>query len=223
MLQPKAYIEHEKDPDVHLPDLKPLVGSQYAVFDSGGIGELDIRAMLKQYGDRKGAEEVANAWMGGRYVTFRRAEGHGAASDLYTRDLALVYVSHWKSPQAAQRFAKIYVAGIAQRYQKAAAQPLQACSGDQCPAAAAVFVTEEGPVLIEQWTDNTVVVSESFDQETAAKLVNAVRAPSTDTQADNYRRDELGLRMYEAPGFTAFQEQVGARMREAALKVLAQR
>jgi len=218
VLQPKAYIEHEKAPFVHLPDLNPLVGSRYAMFDSGGIGELDARAMLKQYGDRKSAEEVAAAWMGGRYVAFRRAEGHGSASDISTADLALVYVSHWKSPQAAQHFAKIYVAGVAQRYRKAAAQPLPACSDSSCPAAAAFFTTEEGPVLIEEWADNSVVISESFDQETAARLVNAVRAQGIEAQADNYDRDELGLRLYKAPGFAGFQEQVGARMRGELLK-----
>jgi len=221
VLQPKAYIEHEKIAAVHLPDLGPLVGGGYAVYDSGGIGELDVRAMLKQYGERKTADEVAAAWMGGRYVAFRKVDAGAADKAPSTADLALVYVSQWKSSQAAQRFAKTYVGAVTQRYQKAVAQPLTACAGTQCPVAAGQFSTEEGPVVIEQWADNTVVVSESFDQATAAKLLNAVRDRNHDTRADNFRQDELGLRLHEAPGFAGFQEQIGERVREEILRRLA--
>jgi hypothetical protein len=44
------------------------------VYDSGGIGEVDVRALLKQYGERKIADEVSTAWQGGAYVTFRRKD-----------------------------------------------------------------------------------------------------------------------------------------------------
>ncbi len=218
VLQPKAYIEHEKMEAVRLPDLQPLVGGGYAVYDSGGIGELDVRALLKQYGERKTADDVAAAWMGGRYVAFRKVETGAADKAPSTADLSLLYVSQWKSPQAAQRFAKTYVGAVTQRYQNAVAQPLAACAGSQCPVAAAQFSTEEGPVVIEQWADNTVVVSESFDQATAAKLLNAVRERNHEVRADNFRQDELGLRLYEAPGFAGFQEQIGERAREEVLK-----
>jgi hypothetical protein len=220
VLQPKAYIEHEQVAGVHLPDLQPLVGARYSVFDSGGIGELDVRALIKQYGERKAADDIAAAWMGGRYVSFRRTD-NASAKEPATADLAVVYVSHWKSNQAAQHFAKVYVAGISQRYKNATAQALISCSGSQCPVAGANFSTDEGPVLIEQWADNTVLVSESFDQDTAAKLVNAVRGQAGDVQADNYRLDELGLRLYEAPGFAAFQQQVGNLIKHEIARKLA--
>ena len=189
VLQPKAYLEHEKIAAVHLPDLQPLVGGQYSVYDSGGIGELDVRALLKQYGERKTADDVAAAWMGGRYIAFRRVENSATDKAASTADLALLYVSKWRSSQAAQRFAKTYVGAVTQRYQNAVAQQLAACAGSQCPVAAGQFSTEEGPVLIEQWSDNTVVVSESFDQATAAKLLHAVRDRGSETRADNLRQD----------------------------------
>jgi len=220
VLDPNAYLNHEKLPAIQFPDLQPLVGSPYTVFDSGGIGQLDMRAMIEQFGDRKDAVDIANAWQGGRYVAFRRVNNSAPSKDAAIGDLAFIYVSRWKSAQAAQRFAKVYVTAVSQRYKNTAAQSLPACSVTPCPVAAANFSTEEGPVLVEDFPDNTVVVSESFDQETAAKLVNAVRDRNSDTHADNFRQDELGLRLYSVPGFAAFQEQIGERVREEVAKQL---
>jgi hypothetical protein len=214
VLQPKAYLEHETLPPVVLPDLQSIVGSKYAVYDSGTIGELDLRALFEQYGERRAADELAAAWQGGRYVAFRRM-GDGATSAQPTlADLALVYVSRWKSSQAAGRFAKIYATAVSQRYQNAAPDTAAACAGNRCPVALGQFSTETGPVIIEQWADNTVLVSESFDSTTAARLLNAVRDWASDTHADNFHSDELGLRLMEAPGFAAFQELVGEKVRE---------
>jgi hypothetical protein len=63
------------------------------------------------------------------------------------------------------------------------------------------ILTEEGPVIVQQWADNTVLVSESFDQMTAGKLVDAVREGNADVQADNVQRDELGSRLRSARVF----------------------
>jgi len=54
-----------------------------------------------------------------------------------------------------------------------------------------------------------VLISESFDQITAGKLVDAVRQGKADVQADNVELDELSLRLYDLPEFSAFQAQVG--------------
>jgi hypothetical protein len=213
VLQPKAYLEHETLPRLALPDLESIVGSKFAVYDSGTVGELDLRALFEQYGERRTADELAANWQGGRYVAFRKM-GDAAASTPSVADLALVYVSRWKSAQAAGRFAKIYANAVTQRYQNATPDTAAACTGNQCPVALGQFSTETGPVIIEQWADNTVLVSESFDSTTAARLLNAVRDGANDTHADNFSTDELGLRLMEAPGFAAFQEVVGEKVRE---------
>jgi len=211
VLQPTAYISREKLAAIHIPDVQQILSDKYAVYDSGGIGELDVRALLKTYGNRKEANNLAESWQGGVYVAFRRTAKTGTAA-LTTADLALLYVSRWKSRQSAERFAHVYGTAIAQRYQKAAPQPSAACVGAKCPVSAVQILTEEGPVIVEQWADNTVVVAESFDQITAGKLVDAVREGNVEIQAGNMRHDELGLRLYELPGFSAFQAQIGDRI-----------
>ena len=208
VLQPTAYINREKLSPVRIPDVQQILSDKYAVYDSGGIGELDVRALLKTYGNRKEAETLAGSWQGGAYVAFRRT-AKTTAETLTTADLSLLYVSRWKSSASAERFARIYASAIAQRYQSATPQSFAPCAGAKCPAFAVQVLTEEGPVIVQQWADNTVLVSESFDQITAGKLVDAVRERNTEVQADNVPFDELSLRLYDLPEFSAFQAQVG--------------
>ena len=211
VLQPTAYINGEKLASISIPDVQQILSDKYAAYDSGGIGELDVRALLKTYGNRKEADILAAGWQGGAYVAFRRT-ANTATDALTTADLALLYVSRWKSLQSAERFAHVYTTAIAQRYHNATPQPAASCAGAKCPASAMQILTEEGPVIVEQWADNTVLVSESFDQITAGKLVDAVRAGNAEVRAGNSGCDELGMRLYDLPGFSAFQAQVGDRV-----------
>jgi hypothetical protein len=75
--------------------------------------------------------------------------------------------------------------------------------------ASAHFLTEEGPVVVEQFADNTVVVSESFDKGLAAKIGDAVHDAEPGAHAENIPQKEIGLRLYEFPAFQRFAEQVG--------------
>jgi phosphopantetheinyl transferase (holo-ACP synthase) len=211
VLQPTAYINREKLSPIRIPDVQQILSDKYAVYDSGGIGELDVRALLKTYGNRKEADNLAAGWQGGAYVAFRRT-AKTASNALTTADLALLYVSRWKSSPSAERFAHVYASAIAQRYKNVTPQPAASCVGVKCPVSAVQILTEEGPVIVEQWADNTVLVSESFDQITAGKLVDAVREGNAEIRANNLRHDELGLRLSDLPGFSAFQAQIGDRI-----------
>jgi hypothetical protein len=213
VLQPETYINGEKIQPVHIPDMHQLLNNEYAVYDSGGIGELDVRALLKQYGERKIADELSSAWQGGAYVTYRRTKSE-AASGLTpsVSDVALLYVSRWKSSQAAERFAHFYAGAVSLRYRTATPQVQATCTAAECPVSAVQVLTEEGPVIVEHWADNSVVVSESFDTTMAAKLRSAVREVGSATRAQNYRQDELGLGLYEIPAFQKFQAEIGKRI-----------
>jgi hypothetical protein len=215
VLQPKAYTEGEKLPAVRVPDVRPLLSGTYEMYDSGSVGELDVRGLLKQYGDRIVADDLASAWRGGAFVTFRRiAQGPARVDDPTTADLALLYVSRWQSAPAAQRFAHLYTTAVGLRYQKAVTQPTESCGGPECPVSAVQVLTEEGPVIVERWADNTVLVSESFDAPTAAKLSHAVRQVEPTRQAESRQPEELSLRLCELPEFAAFQQAIFATILE---------
>lgn len=221
VLQPRAYLEGEKLPALHLPDVRPLLTGKYDVYDSGSMGELDVRGLLKQYGDRIVADDLASAWQGGQYVAFRRT---AAAEHPGTADLALLYVSRWKSAQTAERFAHLYAAAIGQRYQQAQPvdQAAESCAGAKCPVSSVQVLTEEGPVVVTRWADNTVLISESFDAATAAKLRDAVRDAVRDASemqasiggerygAAKFGEDEFSMRLCAMPEFSAFQAELGA-------------
>ncbi len=211
VLQPKTYLEAEQLVPVTIPDMQPLLGGKFEVYDTGSFGELDVRALLKQLGEKRLANDIASSWQGGSYVTFRRP----SAANPVVSEVALLYVSHWKSAQAAERFARIYAAGASKRYKNTEVKPVAACAGTQCPVGVAQITTEEGPVIIEQWANNTVVISESFDTATAAKLSDALRNESSGIHAGAkliVPQKELSVRLLEIPAFQQYQEQIGARV-----------
>ncbi len=213
VLQPDTYIQGEKLAPVRIPDMQAVLSNQYDVYDTGGIGELDVRALLKQYGERRIADDLAAGWQGGAFVAFRRKD-KAAEVSASTGDLALLYISRWKTAQAAERFARFYAGAVSQRYHSATPQAVQACSGGSCPVSMAQITTEEGPVIVEHWDDNSVIVTESFDTATAAKLSTALRDDSGTTHAGDVPQEEIGLRLFEIPAFQAFAKEIGNRMAE---------
>jgi hypothetical protein len=93
-------------------------------------------------------------------------------------------------------------------------QDVPACAAAPCPTGAALVSTEEGPVIVEQWPDNTVIVSESFDSAMASKLIAAVRSASGVQHAGATPLPELAPRLYSLPAFRAYQ----ANIREGILR-----
>jgi hypothetical protein len=207
----RTYLEHAKLAPVQIPDLSLLLGKDYEVFDAGSFGELDVRALLKQFGDKHGATDFAPAWQGGTYVAFKKTQLPVGAEPT-TKDMALLYVSHWKTSQAAEYFARFYATTVAWRYQNTVVKDVPRCTAAPCPTGAAEVSTEEGPVIVEEWPDNTVIVSESFDSATAAKLSAAVRTASGVHHAEAVPLPELAPRLYSLPAFRAFQEEIGAEI-----------
>ena len=121
-----------------------------------------------------------------------------------TNDVALLYVSRWQTPEAAQRFAKFYAGAVAKRYRQAEITADWKESEKPGEALASIqLTTEEGPVVVELWPGNMVFVSESFDQAVAARLRAAVIAPAADNRsAENFgdgRESDLTLRLASSP------------------------
>lgn len=230
VLQPDTYINGEKLPRVRIPDMSGLLSNQYEVYDSGGVGELDVRALLKQYGERRIADELSSEWRGGAFATFQRKDKPVASVSPSTADLGLLYFSRWKTPQAAERFARFYAAAVSQRYRNANPQDVQPCAGASCPVSSAQIMTEEGLVVVEQWQDNSVIVSESFDNAIGTRLRTALRESEDSTRAakslqdlppqgfsskDDCPQPEIGLRLFDMPTFQIYAQEIGMRIAES--------
>jgi hypothetical protein len=80
--------------------------------------------------------------------------------------VALLYLSQWKSKEAAANFAAVYADNLKRKYMDVHMQPTDESEGRSDES---VFTTEEGPVLIAT-VGRGVFISESFPLPLARKL-----------------------------------------------------
>jgi hypothetical protein len=217
VLEPKAYLQDEKIEPVAIPDLKPILGDRYEPYDSGTMGQLDVRIMAQQFGTENDMFSITPGWKGGSYVAVKRKTTAGAGP-VSTADLALLYVSRWKDSESAQRFAELYRKSLAKRVTVSGEMPVSkavcAEKSSNCgPVWASRVNTSEGPVYVELWPDDIVFIAHSFDEKTVSRLRQAVlRGHPGSTVALN---GELSLRLLELPVFHAIQEQVAKSLTES--------
>ncbi len=81
------------------------------------------------------------------------------------------------------------------------------------PLWAARVATNEGPVFIEVWPGNRLLISQSFDDKTFGALRKAVLTPTPNKATTSFNH-ELLMGLYDSPTFSAFQERVGEELLE---------
>jgi len=166
IMEPSTYLAGEKIEAVRLPDFKNDF-KNYDKFDIGAVGEFDVSVLIDQYAGEQTAKRLYPHWRGGYYYA-ARPKGDKSAP------LGLLYVSRWSSPEKASEFAWVYAKGLEQRYKhvresgdealpsKTAGYTVETLTGKHS------WLTEEGSIFIDVQGD-TVVVSESLDQDTTEK------------------------------------------------------
>jgi hypothetical protein len=169
VMYPELYLAGTKIPELKLPEVAKVLGSDWEHFDTGAMGAFDVSVMAEQFADDDLGDELTPAWRGGRYYAVRRngkpvPGGGDAAAGTSPAEIALLYVSRWESAKSAARFAEVYAAWLPQRY--AQVSP----GADACKCR---WLTSEGAVWVEQQAD-TVLVMESFDDASAARLRAAI-------------------------------------------------
>jgi hypothetical protein len=198
ILHPDQYLAQQHVHVPRIPDVSGILAANYEVVDSGGLGELDIRSLIKQYGTSRLAETVSSGWRGSSYLLVRRKDV--PLDKATTSDLALIYVSAWKSEETAHQFARFYAEAAPKRYTQAT--PLtDSCAGSDCPAEKFQFNTEEGLVNIERRPKNLVLVTENFDAATSALLDSAVLKGQLNHQTADVRFPDLSTRYIGSPVF----------------------
>jgi len=169
IMVPKAYLRKEALPPLVLPKLAPILGEQYARHDVGAFGQFDVDVFLKEFSGEKTADKLAPEWRGGAYYALRKKDI--AAADLKkltTKDIGLLYLSRWSTPESSKGFATAYAATLLRRYKFAQSQ-----AAIDSAAPVTRWTTDEGPVLVEQ-QGTTVLVLESFDPDSTNKIREAV-------------------------------------------------
>lgn len=210
IMHPEDYLSGNRPAPFRLPDLAVVFGDNHPPYDSGSVGELDVRTMSKQFGRENDAYSVAPFWDGGAYIAVKKPRSAAKAdAELMPSDLALIYFSRWKTAAAAKRFAEIYRAALVKRslgVQPGAERPSD-CEGDLCTHMwSARFDTEDGPVVMELSPENTLIIAQGLDYGLVDRVKQAVNEPSrnNETAAD----PELSLRLAELPGVRAMRGQL---------------
>jgi hypothetical protein len=208
ILHPDAYLANSATPSVSIPDIRPVLGDGFELFDSGTIGALDTRIMVREYGRENDRYTVAAQWDGGSYVAVKRA---GVARQKLTpADISLFYVSRWKTEQAAERFAYLYKSALSKREPEAREQTVDnsrcvqtaPCGG---PLWVSRLATREGLTYLEVLPNNMTIIAQGFNEATVAQLRALVMRRQT---ANLPAAHELSLSLYESPTFLAFQNSV---------------
>jgi hypothetical protein len=161
IMEPKEYLAGHRVPPLLLPDLS-FLKKDYEPYDAGAVGQLDVSMLLRMYADETLDKRLNPEWRGGAYYAAGR-KGVKPPDRNSTAHVGLYYISKWATEEAAQEFAKAYAAALPTRYKELrrvhgyAPETLQWASAD-------------GPIFIQQ-TGNAVVAVESFDEESAKKLI----------------------------------------------------
>ena len=161
IMNPRAYEARVKVPLLKMPDVHPLLDAEYSPYDIGVMGQLDVRILAELFGGPQTAAALTQAWAGGVYYAVQKKNAPDKNS---TSSISLLYLSQWKSPEAAAAFARMYADELGKQY-SGVKRDAQAESDES----EQVFKTNEGPVLIST-SGKSVFVSESFDLTLARKL-----------------------------------------------------
>jgi hypothetical protein len=161
IMNPRAYEARVKIPLLKMPDVHPLLDVDYAPYDVGVMGQLDVRILAELFGGPQTAAALTEAWAGGIYYAVQKKNAPDKNS---TASISLLYLSQWKSPDAAAAFAKMYADELGKQF-SGVTRDTQAESDES----EQIFKTNEGPVLIST-SGNSVFLSESFDLTLARKL-----------------------------------------------------
>ncbi len=165
ILHPAAYLTGAPVPVLRLPDLHPLLDTEYAPYDVGVMGELDVRMLTELFAAKEVAEVLAPAWDGGVYYAGQR---RSVADKAGTGSLALVYVSRWKTEEAAQAFLRVYAGSLGRKYSGVVERKKDEADGEE-----QVYTTNEGDVVISV-VGKTVYVGEGLSVELSRQVRDRV-------------------------------------------------
>ncbi len=184
ILHPADYEHKQQQPLLQMPDLHPLLDKDWAPYDVGVMGALDVRMLGEALGDKGAGADAALAWDGGLYYAAQARSATTDAAKNDTASIALVYLSRWKTPAAASAFAGVYQASLRKRYQHLQLQTQTSTSS--------VYSSEEGPVLLEQ-KDRYLFICHSLAVPLARQVMARMLAAQTSAEATVSNAGQPGL------------------------------
>ena len=163
IMNPAAYLAVAPVPSLAMPDVHPLLDTEYEPYDVGAMGELDVRIFAGVLGGKAAAERLAPAWDGGIYYAAQRRAATAAEKAL-PGSIVLVYQSRWRTPEAARSFAALYALGLRHKYATVTRR-----SEDELLPGEQVYTTPEGDAVLFT-TGNDLFLTEGLPLALSRKL-----------------------------------------------------
>jgi len=170
ILHPEAYVTHAPVPVLRLPDIHPLLGSEYVPYDVGVMGEFDVRILSELFGGVQIADALTPEWRGGIYYAAQRKSAVTPEQKASTASLGLLYESQWRNEDSARSVGHVYEAQLPRKY-----SGLIRREKDEADDTEQVYTTSEGDVLLCVSGTN-VFISEGFPLALARKLRDSIVA-----------------------------------------------
>src|SRR6202161_2844531 len=143
IMNPVAYERKATVPLLHMPDVHPLLDSDYQPYDVGVMGALDVRILTELFGGPDAAAMFTPQWKGGLYYAVQSRKAVTGEQQASTASVALLYLSAWRSEGSPREFAQLYARELNKKYSGVVRDPAaESTSGEQ------VYNASEGPVLI---------------------------------------------------------------------------
>jgi hypothetical protein len=167
IMNPKSYENKVKPALLQMPDIHGLIDEQYDPYDIGVMGALDVRILTRLFAGDDAAAALTPEWDGGIYYAAQSKAARTPEQKAQTGSVSLLYLSAWKSEEAAKTFAAVYADELSRKYtgvkRDKDAESSSASNTEQ------IYQTNEGPVLIAL-SGKDVFASEGFDLTLAHKL-----------------------------------------------------
>src|ERR1039457_1004307 len=164
IMNPAAYMAHVPVPVLRLADIHPLIDADYAPYDVGVMGEIDVRILTELFGGEQIADALAPAWNGGIYYAAQRRSAVTEEARGSTASIGLLYESKWKNEDSARSFLRVYAGELPRKYSGLVRRKQDEADSDE-----QVYTTNEGDVLLSQ-SDPRVFVSEGVPLGLARKV-----------------------------------------------------
>ena len=143
VMQPDHYLQNQSVTPLKIPGLDQLIAPNYERYDFGGIGAFDIYLLAKQYVPDEDPMLYYPHWRGGYYLAAHQKTAP-------KKEVELIFMTRWDSPESAHAFAKMYGDYVPKRYAGAARLPASCpASSVQPECSVREWDTSQGRVSIE--------------------------------------------------------------------------
>jgi len=170
ILHPAAFLSHIPVPVLRLPDIHPLLESDYVPYDVGVMGEFDVQIITELFGGPQIADALTPEWRGGIYYAAQRKAAVTPEQRSSTASIGLLYESQWRNEDSARSFGHVYEEQLSRKYSGLARR-----QKDEADDTERIYSTSEGDVLLCVSGVN-VFISEGFPLPLARKLRDSIVA-----------------------------------------------